>query len=382
MVYNVLVYLTFQQFCLFLYRKQRNSVTAMKRRAIMDFCADTASTTPSTGLFWKKMKPLLPKSKSNIDGSADIRLLDNGQLIPNPSTVLNDFFASPRIQESVLNLTKKDFSDYPSIATGKNKSCLLDFTFMEIKTEIITENLLKLNPKKATGHDVLSPKILKLSTAALATPLTNLFNYCIRTSTLPSDWKMHKKDEVTDKNNCRPVSVLPAISKLFEKVIFDQLYASLTPILSSNMSGFLKGHSCATAQTPQTFTGISRIQTGFLVGRFVFTPISFPGGGNCPPLPPPPAMYGPALIKLTDDWRSTLDEKKEMGVIAIDLSKAFDCICHNLLLAKVKAYGVQEPVLQLLRPYLHGREQRVICNNKCSGWLQVRCGVPHAGKSA
>ena len=57
---------------------------------------------------------------------------------------------------------------------------------------------------------------------------------------------------------------------------------------------------------------------------------------------------------------SALDEKKEMGVIAIDLSKAFDCICHNLLLAKVKAYGVQEPALQLLRSYLHGRKQRVI----------------------
>ena len=115
------------------------------------------------------MKPLLPKSKSNIDGSADTRLLDNGQLIPNPSAVLNDFFASPRIQESVLNLTEEDFSDHPSIATIKNKSYLLDFTFMEIKTEVIIDNLLKLNPKKATGHDGLSPKILKLSTAALAT---------------------------------------------------------------------------------------------------------------------------------------------------------------------------------------------------------------------
>ena len=48
----------------------------------------------------------------------------------------------------------------------------------------------------------------------------------------------------------------------------------------------------------------------------------------------------------------------------------------NLLLAKVKAYGVQEPALQLLRSYLHGRKQRVICNNKCSSWSTVRCGVP------
>lgn len=281
------------------------------------------------------MKPLLPKSKSNTHGSADIRLLDNGQLISYPSAILNDFFVSPRIHESVLSLKEEDFSDHPSILTIKNKSYLLDFTLMEIKTEAIIENLLKLNPKKAIGQDGLSPKILNLSTAALATPLTNLFNYCIRTSTLPSDWKMsnvtpiHKKDEATDKNNYRPVSVLPAITKLFEKVMSDQLYGSFAPILSSNMSGFLKGNSCATA-----------------------------------------------LIKLMDDWRSALDEKKEVGVIAIDLFKAFDCAWHNLLLAKVKAYGVQEPALQLLRLYLHGRKQRVICNDKCSSWSTVRCGVP------
>ena len=163
-------------------------------------------------------------------------------------------------------------------------------------------NLFKMNANKSTGHDGLSPKILKLSAAALAAPLTTLFNHCIRTSTLPSDWQMsnatpiHKKDEVTDKNNYRPVSVLPAISKLFEKVMSDQLYASFAPIFPFNMSGFLKGHSCATA-----------------------------------------------LIKLTDDWRSALDGKKQTGVVAIDLSNAFGCICHYLLLAKVQAYGVQEP---------------------------------------
>ena len=75
------------------------------------------------------MKLLLPKNKSNIDGSADICLLDNGQLISNPSAVLNDFFGSPRIQESVLNLPEESFSDYPSIAAIKNKSCLLDLAY-------------------------------------------------------------------------------------------------------------------------------------------------------------------------------------------------------------------------------------------------------------
>ena len=90
----------------------------------------------------------------------------------------------------------------------------------------------------------------------------------------------HKKGEATDKNNYRPVSALSAVSKLFEKVMFDQLYTSFASNFSRNMSGFLKGHSCATA-----------------------------------------------LIKLTDhDWRRALDEKKDVSVAAIDLSKAFDCI--------------------------------------------------------
>ena len=83
-----------------------------------------------------------------------------------------------------------------------------------------------------------------------------------------------------------------------------------------------------------------------------------------------------ALIKLTDDWRKSLDEKQEVGVVAIDLSKAFDCICHNLLLANLKAYGLCDTALKLLRSFLHERKQRVICNNSCSNWTPICCGVP------
>ena len=83
---------------------------------------------------------------------------------------------------------------------------------------------------------------------------------------------------------------------LFEKVKFDQLYHAFCPVFSSNMSEFLRGHSCCTA-----------------------------------------------LIKMTDDWRIALDQKKDVGVVALDLSKAFDSICHNLLLAKLKAYGLKAP---------------------------------------
>ena len=114
---------------------------------------------------------------------------------------------------------------------------------------------------------------------------------------------------------------------MFEKLQFDQLYSVFTPVFSDNMSGFLRGHSCCSA-----------------------------------------------LLKLTDDWRQALDNKKDVAVIAIDLSKAFDSI--YLLLAKLKAYGVRDSAIKLIQSYLSGRFQRVKCNGKVSDLLPLRCGVP------
>ena len=151
----------------------------------------------------------------------------------------------------------------------------------------------------------------------------------------PCQWKLsnvtpvHKKDDETSKTNYRPISVLSVIPKVFEKLQFDQLYSIFTPVFSDNMSGFLRGHSCCSA-----------------------------------------------LLKLTDDWRQALDNKKDVAVIAIDLSKAFDSICHNLLLAKLKAYGIHDSAIKLIQSYLSGRSQRVKCNRKVSDWLPLRCGVP------
>ena len=108
-----------------------------------------------------------------------------------------------------------------------------------------------------------------------------------------------------------------------------QLYSAFTPIFSDNMSGFLRRYSCCSA-----------------------------------------------LLKLTDDWRHALDKKKDVRVVAIDLSKAFDSICHNLLQAKLKAYGAQDSALKLTQSYLSGRLQRVKCNGNVSDWLPIRCGVP------
>ena len=75
------------------------------------------------------------------------------------------------------------------------------------------------------------------------------------------------------------------------------------------------------------------------------------------------------LLRLTEDWRATLDNKELVAVISLDLSKAFDCVPHELLLAKLKEYGVAEHGVALLGNCLSRRSQRVKLSDKFSSWL-------------
>ena len=186
-----------------------------------------------------------------------------------------------------------------------------------------------------SGADGISPRLLKLAGPRIFSSLTKLINQCIVSGTWPTDWKtsivspMYKKGTETLKSNYRPVSVLSAVSMVAERVIFDQLYEFSLNFLSENLSGFLKGHSCTTA-----------------------------------------------LLKTFEDIRKKLDSSEHSAAITIDLSKAFDSINHDLLLAKLSAYGVTKDALQLLRSYLTDRKQHVKTDGILSDWQIVRCGVP------
>ena len=171
--------------------------------------------------------------------------------------------------------------------------------------------------RKAVGCDNISQRLLRLSAPALAQPLTRLINHFITERVWPSVWKssnispIFKKLDETDKTNYRPVSVLTALFKIYEKIIFDQIYTVFHEKLSPNLSGYLKGHSCCTA-----------------------------------------------LLKMTEDWRpASLDKRETVAAVAVDLSKTFDTVCHNLLLAKLGAYGFSDEAVELMSSYLHGRPQ-------------------------
>ena len=79
---------------------------------------------------------------------------------------------------------------------------------------------------------------------------------------------------------------------------------------------------------------------------------------------------------MTEDWRKSRDSKEPVAVVSMDLSKDFDSIPHTLLLAKLKAYGLGETSIVLLRSYLSTRIQRVKIGDTFSEWELVRRGVP------
>ena len=140
---------------------------------------------------------------------------------------------------------------------------------------------------------------------------------------------IHKAKEKTDKSNYRPVSGLPAGSKVFEKIMQKQIGVYINEYLSPYLCGYRKGYSVQHA-----------------------------------------------LILLLETWRLMLDKRGYGGAILMDLSKAFDTLNHDLLLAKLHAYGFDNKSLRLIKSYLSNRWQRTKINDSFSSWTELIYGVP------
>ena len=172
-----------------------------------------------------------------------------------------------------------------------------------------------LKNNKSVGGEI-PIQILRESEFTFET-LTNCINNSIETGYFPDSLKeaniapIFKKDDPLNKSNYRPVSILPLISKVFERLIDNQLSEYTKSFLNHILCGFRKAHSTQHA-----------------------------------------------LFKLLQSWQKELDNGGFVGTIFMDLSKAYDCIPHDLLIAKLKFYGIDNVSLRLLLDYLTNREQR------------------------
>ena len=166
--------------------------------------------------------------------------------------------------------------------------------------------------------------------------MTKAINCSIRNSIFPQNAKtaavcpLDKGEPIrTAEKNYRPVSLLNTFSKIFEKILKEQLISFLDETLSTFIAAYRRAYS------PQHI-----------------------------------------LIRLVQEWKSKLDHDFLVGSVFMDLSKAFDSISHELIIAKLNAYGFDENALVLIHSYLRKRKLSVRISNVYSSFQHIVSGVP------
>ena len=305
-------------------------------------------------LFWKTIKPLLSEKCIH----SKISLVSNNKVISEDlelAKTFNNYFGNAvnnlGIKECEFDLNVDSncnymngvdiaihkFKDYPSIKMINEKvrfeSC---FSFKEVSNLDIEREISHLNTKKVGTFGNIPTKVLKESSNVCNSTLKDIWNYEIlgkqnfsKNLKLADITPVYKKKDPTLVENYRPVSVLPSVSKVFERSVQKQVSSFIDEFLSPFLCGYRQGFN---------------------------------------------TQY--ALLSLIEKWKNTLDNKGYTGAVLMDLSKAFDTINHELLIAKLHAYGFSKQALKILFSYMSDRWQRTKINKSFSSWSALLQGVP------
>ena len=301
--------------------------------------------------FWKTVKPLF--SDKHFSNNK-ITLVEGDEIISTDEKVaetFNNFFTNvvknldiigfetnysddPEL-DKISNIIKK-FKNHPSVTKIKENVYVEgQFHFSTVTETVIKEKINSLDKNKPSTFNNIPTKILVENSDIISPFLTKMYNDSKSISDFPSILKLaeiipaHKKDDRSIKNNYRPISILPSISKVFERNMFDHISMYIDKYLSPFLCGFRKGYS---------------------------------------------TQY--CLTLMLERWKKAIDSGKLAGGLLTDLSKAFDCINHELLIAKLEAYGFDLESLNFIYSYLSNRKQRTKVNGSFSSWDEIKFGVP------
>ena len=194
-----------------------------------------------------------------------------------------------------------------------------------------------LDENKSCGFDLISNKVLKASCDVILPFLERLFNLCINEGTYPDCYKvakvtpLFKGGDKQDRNSQRPISLLPSLGKLFEKIISVRILHHFNDLnlFSEHQFGFREG-----------FT------TEF------------------------------AILDIYEKLINNLDNGLNSCAIFLDLAKAFDSVSHDILLPKLRKYSIRGQAHHLIESYLKNRSQFVNVDNTFSSLELIEFGVP------
>ena len=310
------------------------------------------------------LKKLIIEAKQNYYGKQFEASKNNSQktwntikeiIGRNPQSLLPDHFM---INERVIrdkNIIANSFNNYfgnigtqmaksiPNINSESPEKYLTkpvntQFQFHNINEGIVRNVIKNLKPKRSSGHDGLSMFLLKQLADLLAEPLAYIINCSLELSVFPEKLKIakiipiHKKENPHLIENYRPISLLPAISKIFEKVVHEQLFSYFTEnkLFFEHQYGFRKSHSTEHA-----------------------------------------------VLELIDKLILGIDNGNTPITVFIDLSKAFDTLNHQILLCKLKYYGAHKKTLAWFDSYLSNRKHYTELDTDIkSSHISSQIGVP------
>ena len=244
------------------------------------------------------------------------------------ANIFNKFFATIGINiQKSLNIR-----EHINIFTG-----IVGFDFQPESEESISKLIDTLRSDVATGTDDINARFIKDAKDELVPILTQLINLSYKLSQFPDAMKkarikaLHKKDSTEDIANYRPISILPVMSKIFERSGTNQMASFLEAngLINPNQHAYRAGHSTTTC-----------------------------------------------LAEVTDYLYQLHDQKKCSGVASLDLSKAYDSISHTLLLHKLSKMGFSEFSLMWIKSYLENRKQIIKFNKYTSTEETVMSGIP------
>ena len=313
------------------YRNKLNRVIKIAKRNHISNCIEQSKMDCKKT--WKIINDLIKKNtcKQSLSSS----FIQGDIEISNPNVIANKF--ASYFTNIGNNLSKA----IP--ATNKNFKSYLDRNFVDsffmnpTTPDEIKSITLSLKNNNSCGYDNINIKVIKAAIPFLSNPLSEIINNSLKTGIVPDNCKiakivpLFKSGDKKLFNNYRPISILPCISKIYEKVVYNRLlaYVNKNNILSKNQYGFRNKHSTATA-----------------------------------------------IVDFNEKLSSAIDSGFYTIGIFLDLAKAFDTINHEILLKKLEHYGIRGVPLKWFESYLTNRKQFVQYYNAKSKLHQINCGVP------
>lgn len=299
------------------YKSLRNYTTLACRKEKKSYFQQRVATV-GINKIWRDLKLINMGKKTN----------DIPESLADPNKI-NDYYINgvPKLKPSEAQIAQYLNNNRPGVEI---------FNFQMV-TEIEVSRILSKIKSTATGVDGLGINLLKLACPYIVPFVTHIVNCCIEQKVFPNCWKsavvipIPKVSNPTTYKDLRPISILPTLSKVLERVMESQLRVHVNnfSILPENQSGFRPDHSCETA-----------------------------------------------LLGVTDDILKSLDAGDLAILTLVDFSKAFDTLSHRMLCAILTHIGISGESLELVRSFLQGRGQFVRVSGVLSDTLSITCGVP------